>query len=44
MKQQTTTENFVPFLSVFEETIPASIVNEGWTLMTRVVQETTDDD
>ena len=44
MKQQTTTENFVPFLALFEETILSSIVNEGKTLYTAVAQETTDDD
>ena len=44
MKQQTTTENFVPFLALFEETILASTVNEGVTLYSRVPQETTDDD
>ena len=44
MKQQTTTEKFVPFLALFEETLLASIVNEGVTLKTLVAQETTDDD
>lgn len=43
MKRQTTTENFLPFLALFEEVLLASKVNEGETLATAVAQETTDD-
>jgi len=38
------TDNFVPFLALFEEMILASKINAGETFITKVAQETTDDD
>jgi hypothetical protein len=37
-------EDPIPFLVLFEQSIPASIADEGGTMKTDVVQETTDDD
>lgn len=44
MKQQTMTDNFAPFLALFEEIILASKIDAGETFITKVDLETTDDD